>query len=131
MSNRLFQSRAFSLNREGKLVSLLYQANAASAPIMIQGKGWKTLTHTATGVITCVLQDGYYKLLGFKLTPAFSALTATLVQLGGINVTSTATGVAARTVIINYFTSTTGAAVDIAANAANLISLDLWVQNEK
>jgi hypothetical protein len=131
MSNRLFQSRLFSLNREGKLITLLAQGNGASNPILIQSKGWKSVTRSALGVWTCVLADGYYKLLGFELGTSYSALTTTAAQLTGINVTSTATAVALRTVIISFFTTTTGAAIDVVANAANLISLDLYVQNEK
>jgi hypothetical protein len=127
MSNTLFQSTIKNSTRNARLISFSIAPQGAAAPKIISGTGIKSVTRTSAGLYVVNFAHAYRFLIEAQLTPQFSALTATTVQFVGLNVKASGTG--KQSASIQCLTTTTGAAVDIAANANNLIYGEIFVQN--
>jgi hypothetical protein len=127
MSNTLFQSTIKGPIRNSRLIAFSIAPQGAGTPKIISGTGIKSVTRTSAGLYVVNFVHAYRFLIDAQLTAQFSALTATVVEFVGLNVKASGTG--KQSASIQCYTSTSGAAVDIAANANNLIYGEILVQN--
>lgn len=127
--NRMMWGPVQSLNRELKWIFGSFQPNGASAIVQstVLGQGF-TVARTGVGIYTITVADNYNSVLSKVLGVSFNALTATQIQWGTVDITGSAAST--RTALINAYTTTTGAAVEIAANASNIVSFGLGLLNQ-
>lgn len=127
MSNTLFQSTIKGPIRNSRLIAFSIAPQGASTPKIISGIGIKSVSRTSAGLYVVNFAHAYRFLIDAQLTAQFNALTATVVQYVGLNVKASGTG--KQSASIQCYTSTSGLAADIAANANNLIYGEILVQN--
>ena len=96
-----------------------FRPNGASTPTVWYGNWISSIAHTATGVWTVTIKPAFRGMVGHhaaQLSLMSNALVATAIQFGAIDWS-------AGTIIIRGYTTTSGAAADIASNANTWIDL--------
>jgi hypothetical protein len=100
-----------------------------SAPTGLNGIGVASVVRTSTGLFTVTLNDYWNKITAPKIHLALATPAAKIAQLvGGANVSSGTAGVG-PTIQIETINSDTGAAVDVAAAAGNIVGATLYMSN--
>lgn len=125
ISNFLFHSIIQSLVNKTRVVSFIIFPQGASTPIFGAAPtrlGAKSVSRTSAGLYVITLANTYRALIDAQISLSDTTLGQS-VNFAGVNVTGAGTG--PRTCTVQCFTTSTGAAVDVAANANNYISVSL------
>jgi hypothetical protein len=101
-------------------------SGALGQPLTIQGLGF-TVNYTGTGTYVVALNDQYMQLLAAGADLQLATPTKQIAQIGTANVTGQ--GTKPLQIPITTLDSSSGSAVDIAANAGNRVNFWLEVQN--
>lgn len=122
-SSRFFQSRVQSFYGNLKLLSFQIAPQGTGTPLLVSGasQGVASVSRSGAGALLVTLQDQYVALIEGSADVQLATFAAADAQLGAADV------VVAKTVAITTFDPATGAAIDIAAAAGNLINVELQV----
>ena len=125
MANFLFPSIIQSLVNKTRVVSFIIFPQGASTPIFGTAPtrlGAKSVSRTSAGLYVITLSNPYRALIDAQISMSDTTIGQTA-NLAGVNVT--AAGAGKQSCTIQCFTTSTGLAVDPAANANNFISVSL------
>jgi hypothetical protein len=92
------------------------------APTSVKGAGILSVVWTSTGLFTITLKDKWAALLACNATLQLAAAAARYIQLGTIDLAG------AKTIQVRVIDAT-GTVQDVAANANNVIHLELILRN--
>jgi hypothetical protein len=109
--------------RTGVMISGSFAPNGTSQPVAASNKGigW-SVSRTGVGTFVVTLDDSYNEIVEAQATLQLSAPAAQGAQLGPITAPAGATRGAVTIVTAN---TSTGAAADVAANAANRVHFQI------
>jgi hypothetical protein len=123
----LYPSTLLGAVRNLRVIAYSFAPQGTSAPIRVTGNLIKSFTRTGVGTFVVAFQRPFRFLVDAQVTLGLGTFAAQSVQYSGINVKASGTGKQSAT--IQVFTTSSGAASDIAAGANNIIYGEIYVQN--
>lgn len=126
-SASLYPGALLGAIRNMRVIAFSFAPQAAAAPKLVTANLIKSVTRTSAGLFVVNFQRPFRFLLAATVDLGLNAFAAQSVQYSGINVKASGTGKQSAT--IQVFTTSTGTASDIAANANNIIFGEIYVQN--
>lgn len=113
--------------RNMRVIAFSFAPQGAGVPKLVTANLIKSVTRTSAGLFVVNFQRPFRFLLGAVIDIGLNAFAAQSVQYSGINVK--ASGAGKQSATVQVFTTNTGAASDIAANANNIVYGEIYVQN--